>query len=169
MKDLPNLGESTIRSFKRQYKERLAVPGTASVTSIPTKPRGRPPLLLELDTKLLHFLQCLRVRRGATNIHVVRAIGRALIDSNPSLAQLSRFEMPRSWVVSVYRRLGFVQQAGTTGRPPVPRGLYAESRLMYLQDISEKMKKFSIPPERVLNADQTPSQLYVPVCHLVCQ
>ena len=156
MKDLPNLGESTIRS-------RLAVPGTASVTSTPTKPRGRPPLLLELDTKLLHFLQCLRVRGGVINIHVVRAIsGRALIDSNPSLAQLSRFEMPRSWVVSVYRRLGFVQQAGTTGRPPVSRGLYAESRLMYLQDISEKMKKFSIPPELVLNADQTPSN-YVPV------
>ena len=162
MKYLPNLGESTIRSFKRQYKERLAVPGTASVTSTPTKPRGRPPLLLEHDTKLLHFLQCLRVRRGAINIHVVRAIGRALIDSNPSLAQLSRFEMPRSWVVSVYRRLGFVQRAGTTGRPPVSRELYAESRLMYLQDISEKMEKFSIPPELVFNADQTPSN-YVPV------
>lgn len=70
--------------------------------------------------------------------------------------------MPRSWVVSVYRRLGFVQRAGTTGRPPVPYGLYAESSVMYLQDISEKMKKFSIPPELVLNADQTPSN-YVPV------
>ena len=33
---------------------------TAQVTALPTMPRGRPPLLLELDRKLLQFLNAVR-------------------------------------------------------------------------------------------------------------
>ena len=39
------------------------------------------------------------------------------------------------------------------GRPPVPQGLYNESRLDFLCSITQKI----IPPELILNADQTPS------------
>ena len=38
------------------------------------------------------------------NLHVVRATAQALIASNPSLLQhFARFEMPKSWVQSIYR------------------------------------------------------------------
>ena len=46
---------------------------------------------------------------------------------------------------------------GTTSRPPVPKGLFEECRVQYLRDIDTKMKMYSIPPELVINADQTPS------------
>ncbi len=55
-------------------------------------------------------------------------------------------------VQSIYRRMGLCRRLGTTGRPPVPRGM----------DIDHKIKFHSIPPELILNADQTPSS-YVSV------
>ena len=54
------------------------------------------------------------------------------------------------------------RRAGTISRPPVPKGIYEECRLEYLRDVSQKIKSHSIPPELVLNADQTPSS-YVSV------
>ena len=56
----------------------------------------------------------------------------------------------------------FTQRAGTTSRPPVPKGIYKECRSEYLMDVNQKMKLYSIPAELVLNADQTPSS-YVSV------
>ena len=96
------------------------------------------------------------------NKHVVRASAKALIDSNASVAShLKTFSMPRSWVISLYRRMGFTKRAGTTARPAVPQGLYAESR-EYLCDIRKKVVQWNIPPELVLNSDQIPSS-YVSV------
>ena len=50
---------------------------------------------------------------------------------------------------------------GTTARPPVPKGLYDECRVSYLCDIETIRKKYNIPPELILNADQTPSYVSV--------
>ena len=73
--------------------------------------------------------------------------------------------MPRTWVHSIYHRVGFTVRDGTTSRPPVPYGLYHESRITYLRGIAEKIKAYSIPPELMLNADQTPSA-FVPVGYM---
>ena len=51
----------------------------------PHKPRGRSPILLELDEKLIKFLCAVRNRGGVVNKHVVRASAKVLIDSNPSV------------------------------------------------------------------------------------
>ena len=72
-----NLKESTIRNFKKSYKERLDYQlkqlHPQPVTKIMAQPRGRPPILQELDTKLIKFLRALRSRGSVINIHVVRA------------------------------------------------------------------------------------------------
>ena len=154
----PNLNESTIR---KAYRERLVHERKQQhpkpVTAISAQPRGRPPLLLELDGKLLRYLKALRSKGGVINIHVVRAVTGALIESNPSMSQqLLKFDMPRSWVQSIYRRMGFTKRMGTTTHPPVPQ-VYNECRREYLCDVHDKIKKYNIPPDLVLNADQTPS------------
>ena len=58
--------------------------------------------------------------------------------------------------------MGLTRHMGTTSRPPVPRGLYEECRFEYLRDVKEAVIKHSIPPQPVLNSDQTPSS-YVSV------
>jgi len=108
------------------------------------------------------FLRAVRTKGGVVNIHVVRASAKALIESNPSMVSLQHFNMPRSWVTSLYRRMGFVKRAGTTTRPPVPQGLYDECRRDYLSDIKRKVDQWKIPSELILNSDQTPSS-YVSV------
>ena len=124
----PLLTESTVRNFKRAYKEKLQKESKKMnpqpVTSITPQPRGRPPILLEVDAKLIQLLRAIRAKGGVVNIHVVRATTKALIESNPSTtSQLSKFKMPRSWVHSLYRRIGFSCRTGTTTRPPVPKGI----------------------------------------------
>ena len=54
------------------------------------------------------------------------------------------------------------RRAGTTSRPSVPKEIYEECRYEYLRDVNQKTQLYSIPPELVLNADQTPSS-YVSV------
>ena len=163
----PKLTESTVRNFKKSYKDELdkqrkqLIP--QPVKEIVPKTRGRPPILLELDEKLRKVLKAIRMKGGVVNIHVVRATATALIKTNPSSSQhLRNFSMPRSWVQSLYRRMGLTKRAGTTSRPPVPQGLYDECRVEYLGDIDKKIKKYKIPPALILNSDQTPSS-YVSV------
>ena len=65
--------------------------------------------------------------------------------------------MPRSWVHSIYKRMGYTVRARTTSSPPVPYGLYKENRYTFLSSIVETVEQYSIPFELTLNADQTPS------------
>lgn len=54
--------------------------------------------------------------------------------------------------------MGFTKRMGTTAHPPVPKGLFDDCRVQYLSNIDMKMKKYKIPPELVLNGDQTLSR-----------
>ena len=166
--EYPNLKESTLRNFKKAYQNKLLIQrqqgNVPQVTSLERLPRGRPLLLLELDCKLISFVKNIRARGGVVNGCVISAAAEGLIRSNPSLHQrYNSFEPTRGWIQSIYRRCNFSRRAGTTKRPPVPRGMYEECKLSFLTDIDECIKKHKIPPELdVLNADQTPSS-YVSV------
>ena len=166
-REFPALKESTVRNFKKAYKTHLDVQRKKSnpvpVTEISSLPRGRPPLLLETDEKLLVFLRGIRARGGVINSTVVRATALALLESDSSHPlSIEVKDLKRSWVQSVYKRMGLVRRMATTSRPPVPKGVYNESRLQYLRDIERAIKTYSIPPELVLNSDQIPSS-YVSV------
>ena len=58
--DYPNLKESTVRTYKQAYKKKLEEQKRKgclrqAVQVIPFEPQGRPPILLELDNKLVTF------------------------------------------------------------------------------------------------------------------
>ena len=161
----PKLSESTVRNFKKRYQTKMREEQKKDhpqpVTKVTSQPRGRPLLMGELDESLLKFLKATRAKGGVINVHVVRATADALIKSNDQV-HIAKFDLNYSWVQSIYRRLGYTRRLGTTSRPPVPRGLYEECRQNFLGDISFKVKQHSIPPDLILNADQTPSS-YVSV------
>ena len=82
-----NLTESMIRHFKKAYMEKLKHKREAQpiwVATITIQPRGRPPLLLELDEKLLQYmyLRALRSRGEVVNIAIVKTSALALKESN---------------------------------------------------------------------------------------
>ena len=132
-KEYPNLKESTLRNLKKAYQDKLLIQrqqgNVQQVTSLERLPRGRPPLLLELDCKLISFVKNLRARGGVVDGSVISAAAKGLIRSNPSLHQrYNSFEPTRGWIQSIYRRCNFSRRAGTTTRPPVPRGMYEECK-----------------------------------------
>ena len=68
----PYLPESTIRYFKKAYREELEKKSDPQpVVEIIAKPKGRPPILLDLDEKLIKFLKAIRAKGGVVNVHVV--------------------------------------------------------------------------------------------------
>ena len=165
-KELPALKESTVRTFKQAYEKRLKEERRkgnteAHIVAIPHDTRGRPPSLLELDSKLISLLKSIRSRGGVVNSCVVKATALALVNSN-NISGLRGFEPKPTWVKSIYKRCNFTRRAGTTTRPPVPRGVFEECKLTFLTDISRAITQHKIPSELVLNADQTPSS-YVSV------
>ena len=119
-----------MRNFKRATdKEKLQIESKKvnpqPVTSIPPKPRGQSPILLELDAKSIKLLAAVWTKDSVVNIHVVRATAKALINNNPSAElHLENFKMSHRWIQYFYRRMGFSCRTGTTTRPPVPKGLY---------------------------------------------
>ena len=160
--EFPSLKESTVRTFKKAFREQLYArtrEGNIQLaTSLETQKRGRPPFLYELDSKLIAFLQNLRSRGGVVNGSVVAAAAKALISSNPLMHdKYLSFTPTQGWTQSIYRRCNFSRCAGMTTKPPVPRGVYEECKLTYLSDIDNCIKQHKIPPELILNADQTPS------------
>ena len=75
-KDFPVLKESTIRNFKKKFYVKLAEErkaGNTQVICIPSEVHGRPPILMDLDNKLVTFLKGIRSRAGVINIHVAGA------------------------------------------------------------------------------------------------
>ena len=161
---LPNLKESTVRTFKQAYQKKLKEMKRQgiqeSVTSIPHVTRGCSPLLLDLDQKLISLFKSIRNRGGVVNFNVIKASALALIKSNTA-KDFRRFEPTSTWVRSIYRRCNFFRRAGTTTRPPVPLGIYGECKLTFLTDINSCIAVHSIPLH-LLNANQTPSS-YVSV------
>ena len=108
MKDFSNLKESTVLNFNKCYLEELKARGASpSVTNLTVKGRGRPVILGDLDDKLIHVLGAMQRKGGALNCHVLRATARALLKANPAhAAPVCTFNMPHSWVVLIYRRMG---------------------------------------------------------------
>ena len=149
-----------MRTFKQAYQKKLKETKSQggiqeSVTSIPRGTRGRPPILLDLDQKLISLLKSIRNRGGGVNFSVVKVSALASIKSNPA-KDFRGFEPTSTWVRAIYRRCNFSRRAGTTTRPPVPLGIYEECKLTFLTDIERCIAPHSIPLQLVLNADQTP-------------
>ena len=151
--ELPTLRESTVRTFKQAYQKRLREEkkkGNTDVTVIATlsDTRGRPSILRELDSKIISLLKSIRSSGEVINFCVVKEKALALVDSNKT-PFLREFEPTVTWVKSIYRRCNFTSRAGTTTRPPVPRGMFEECKLTFLTDINKMITENKIPPELV--------------------
>ena len=128
---------------------------------------GRPKILSEeLDQKLKPMTVNLRTAGAVINIHDVRSVLGVILRSNlERFGQFSDFEMTRSWVCSLYHHMDFSQRAAPKSRPIITWSLWEEINTQYLHDIALAVRRYNIPDELILNADQTPSK-YVPTTNV---
>ena len=118
------------------------------IQKLPDDKRAGPPLLLQLNRKLISLLQSIRSRRGVVSFSAVKATAFACANSNRTPT------VP--WLKSIYWGCNFSRRAGTTTRPPVPQALFKECKLTLLTDIIRTIKRHNIPSELELNADKNP-------------
>ena len=61
------------------------------------------------------------------------------------------------WCTSVFKRMKWTnRRGGTTAKPAIAQGLIKEVGLTFFKNIAELVQANKIPPELIINCDQTP-------------
>ena len=66
---------------------------------------------------------------------------------------------------SIHRRLEFVKRKATTSKQPVSPGFIHEVGFTFFSAIQRNINAYLIPPELVINIDQTPLRFYLTSTH----
>ena len=155
----PELGESTVRSFKQKYLSLLAS-GKTNVTVIPTKLMGRPLTLGDIDETVQKYIKALRVAGTAISAPLVLAAAQGIVEAKDRTLLVEHggsIQLTRSWANSLMKRMGFVRRAATTQtKQQVTGEAYQHMKVQYLDQIAGMVKAHQIPSQLVINWDQTP-------------
>ena len=157
------LGESTVRLFKKRYIEELQKAKHSGiivpeVKSIASRKRGRPLTLGDVDTKVQAYIKALRKAGTPVNVNivlaaaegVVTAVDRTLLKKNGGT-----IELKRTWAQSLMRRMKFVKRRGSTqAKAKLSDADIAKHRKSYLLQIKGIVDAHKIPPQFVINWDQ---------------
>ena len=153
--EFPNLSGSTVRTFKKRYYEKVRkckekFEESKSITKYARK-TGRLYLLGKLDEMVQKYIRSLSKKKSATSTTVANATERALISKYLYVAgdiDVNSFR----WAKSLFASMNFV----TSSKVDIPDKARKEIEFLFLQEIVTKVEKNNIPPELILNIDQTP-------------
>ena len=161
-KDDKKLNESTVRGFKNAYREELIKKRAAcedvDIRELQPKKRGRPLLLGDhLDDAVQKYILDVRANDGTVNTAIVIAGAKGLLKSM-NRTMLAEFGGPatlsKGWAKSILSRMNFTKRMGTTQAKITPND-FEERRLQFLHDIIDIVHMEDIPPELIINWDQT--------------
>ena len=154
------VAESAVRGFIKTLKRQQAEEPGSDVTTLPPKKGGRSKLLPEeIDEKVISTIKSMRESGSVINYNIIIAIANGVIQANDCTLLKEyggNIELRYQWCLSITRRLGFVKRKVTTSKLLLAPGLKIEVGLTFYHTINEIVKAHSIPPEMVVNTDQTP-------------
>ena len=157
-----NIPKPTVRSISKAYMESLRqkrkVGSSAEVKTLPAKKRGRLLMLGEdIDKQLQLYLQKVRDQGGVITASVVVAAARGILLSNDR-SKLVEFgghiELSRQWAYSVLTRMKFVRRKATTSKSKHTPANFEQLK-GFLNDVVSVVTMEEIPPQLILNWDQT--------------
>lgn len=160
------VSKSTVNVMKKAYLEKKRQSSSGTVTTLSPKKRGRPILLGEhVDKQVQLYLKKIREQGGVVTASVVVAAARGILMAlNRSL--LTEFgghiTLSRHWAYHLLDRMNFVRRKATTSKSKYKPADFAEVKEQFLNDVVSIVTMEEIPPELVLNWDQTGIHL-VPV------
>ena len=160
-KTYPHINESTVRGFKKRYEAQIRDENRKKKSPrkvIFNKLHGRPCLLgNKIDPLVQKYLKATRYKGGVVNTMIALATAEALT-KRYSLLEKDHIELGKSWAQSLFCRSGFVRRMKTTGKVCIPFGAQKEAELKFLHQIVNNVEKHQIPPNLIINFDQTPSK-----------
>ena len=155
-------GESTVRSIRDSYlieAKRRRVGNVENLDILPHKKRGRPPLLGEaLDLKVQQYLRKVRDGGGTVTARIAVAAARGLLlkYDKRMLAEFGGpLELNRHWAYSLYKRMKFVRRKATTAKSKYTIADFERVKKTFLDEVISTVTMEEIPPELILNWDQT--------------
>ena len=168
--------ETTARRLKAEYlasvRSAKACPGPSSsisdatVTELPKMSAGRPLLLgKDLDSQVQAYITALRKAGGVVDTSVVIGAAEGIVSTKkPGLLVKhgGHIELSKSWVQSLFHRMGYIyvkRKGSNAGKVTI--GHFEEVKQIFLADITAVAFMNDIPPQLILNWDQTAIQ-YVP-------
>lgn len=156
---------STVLSIKKSYLEEKKCRdreegdhARQEITKLPSKTRGRPLLLGDIDSKVQAYLKKTRESGGVINSRIVMSVARGLVlYFNPSLLRENggHVELNRNWALSLLERMHYVKRKGSTARSKESVSDFMERKSTFLQDVVATVEMKEVPFELILNWDQT--------------
>lgn len=154
---------TTVHSIKKAYLEetraKRAAEDEGEVTSLPLKKRGRPVLLgEELDSMVQQYLTKVREGGGVVTARIAVAAARGILmscDRSKLVEFGGHVELNRHWAYSLLNRMKFVQRKVTTAKSKHSIAGFAQLKEGFLNDVEATVEMEEIPPELILNWDQT--------------
>ena len=155
--------KSTVTSIRKAYlegmREKRAAEGDGDLALLPQKKRGRRLLLGDdLDFKVQVYLKKVREGGGVVSARIAMAAAKGiLLTCNRSM--LAEYGGPitlnRPWAYSLLERMQFVQRKVTTAKSKHTVENFTELKQQFLEDVVTTVSMEGIPPELILNWDQT--------------
>lgn len=142
-----------------ELRKRRRSEDTSDVDVLPLKKRGRPVLLgSELDSKVQQYLKKLRENGASVSARIVVAAARGIVMSYDK-DMLEEFgghvRLNRHWAHSMMSRMSFVKRKGSTAKSKHSITDFAELKQSFLNDVVTTVTMEDIPPELIMNWDQT--------------
>ena len=127
---------------------------------LPQNKRGRGLLLgKELDAKLQLYLKTVRSNGGPVTARIVIAAAKGLLlaHNRHGLAKYGvHIKISQAWAYALFKRMKFVlRKPGTTFKSKNNVKRFKEIKKQFLQEVNTIVKMEEIPPELILNWDQT--------------
>lgn len=154
---------STIHCMKLAYQDEIrknrASGSSELLDALPHKKQGRPVLLGEkFDGMVQAYIRRVREAGGSISSQVVLAAARGILTSMDK-TKLKEFgghvALNRHWAHSLLSRMNFVQRKGTTAKARYSETAFAEKKSEFLNQLIQIVEMDEIPPELILNWDQT--------------
>lgn len=145
--------------FKKQYMAELKKKPGEDIMELDSKKRGRPLTLGELDTKAQQYIRSLRSAGTPVNARIVLAAAEGIVkatDRNMLADYGGHIQLTLSWAYSLLKRMGFVKRKATLKcKLTLTDEAFEKAKKSYLKKIKRSVKDGKIPPELVINMDQT--------------
>lgn len=153
---------STVHFIKTAYletKKKRRAEDDGDVSVLPCRKRGRPYLLgEELDTIVQLYLKKVREGGGVVSSRIAMAAARGIVltyDSSKLTEFGGHIELNKSWAFSLLNRMKFVQRKSTTAKSKYTIDDFDGVKREFLDSVVDTVLMEDIPPELVLNWDQT--------------
>ena len=165
----PQLKKQTVFEFKTSYQKQTKDTGK-EVHKLATKKRGTPKLLPEkVMEKTVTLIKALRLKGAPVNVNVISAVAKGIMMTNDCTLLIEHggyLSFSKQWGRNILNEVArterkMVRGTATTSKVPTAPGLLREEKYTFqkidkvIKTIHELIKWHNIPPDLVLNFDQT--------------